>query len=242
MKTSSGQMIKRGLTDAVPIVFGYVPMGAAYGIIARQSGMELFPAILMSLIVFAGASQFIAVGLLAGGATPFEVVLTTLFVNLRHVLMSASLSPYFQKVSKRVISLAAWGVTDETYAISIGKFHAGQVDHRYSLALHYTAYTGWVTGTIMGAFAGYVVPSALKSSLEFALYSMFVGLLILQLSDRLHLLIAVFSAFLSTLFSRYMGGTWHIIAAAMFGASLGLLLEEIKRRRGEGAQVFKGSR
>jgi len=158
------------------------------------------------------------------------VVLTTFFVNLRHVLMSASLSPYFQKVRTRVILFAAWGVTDETYAISIGKFHAGQADHRYSLALHYTAYASWVTGTIMGALAGYVVPPALQSSLEFALYSMFVGLLILQMSDRLHVVIAVFSAVLSIVFSRFMGGTWHIIAAAMFGATMGLLLEEGRRR------------
>lgn len=227
-------MIKRGITDAVPIIIGYIPMGAAYGIIARQSGMGLFPAILMSLIVFAGASQFIAVGLLAGGATPFEVVLTTFFVNLRHVLMSASLSPFFQKVSSRIIPFVAWGVTDETYAISIGKFNARQADYRYSLALHYTAYASWVTGTIIGAFAGYIVPTVLQSSLEFALYSMFIGLLILQLSDRFHILIAVFSASMSILFSRFMGGTWHIIAAAMIGATLGLLLEEGRRRKGDG--------
>ena len=61
-------MIRRGFADALPIIIGYVPMGAAYGILARQSGMGLFPTCFMSLIVFAGASQFIAVGLLAGGA------------------------------------------------------------------------------------------------------------------------------------------------------------------------------
>ncbi len=235
-------MIKSGINDAVPIIIGYVPMGAAYGIIARQSGMGLFPAILMSLIVFAGASQFIAVGLLAGGASPFEVVLTTFFVNLRHVLMSASLSPFFKKVSSRIIPFVAWGVTDETYAISIGKFNARQADYRYSLALNYTAYASWITGTVMGAFAGYIVPAALQSSLEFALYSMFVGLLILQLSNRLHMLIAVFSASMSIIFSRFMGGTWrHIIAAAMTGATLGLLLEEGTRRRGDGAHGRRGA-
>ena len=233
MNPGEAQMVRRGFVDATPIIIGYIPMGAAYGIIARQSGMGLFPAILMSLIVFAGASQFIAVGLLAGGATPFEVVLTTFFVNLRHVLMSASLSPFFQKVSSRIIPFVAWGVTDETYAISIGKYHAGQVDYRYSLGLHYTAYASWVTGTVMGAMAGYVVPAALQNSLEFALYSMFIGLLILQLSDRYHLLIALFSAALSIVFSRFMGGTWHIITAAMIGATLGLVLEGTKGRKAQ---------
>ena len=75
MKSASEKttMIRRGFADALPIIIGYVPMGAAYGILARQSGMALFPTVLMSLIVFAGASQFIAVGLLAGGATALRL-------------------------------------------------------------------------------------------------------------------------------------------------------------------------
>ena len=230
MSERSSRMAGRALTDAVPIVLGYIPMGAAYGIIARQSGMDLFPAVLMSLIVFAGASQFIAVGLLAGGATAFELVLTTLFVNLRHVLMSASLSPYFRAVRKTIIPFVAWGVTDETYAISIGRYQEGAVDHRYSLVLHYTAYASWVTGTVAGAMAGYVVPAVLKNSLSFALYSMFVGLLVLQVSDRLQILVATMAAGLSIGLSGFMGGTWHIIAATMVATSLGLAVEVMMKR------------
>lgn len=231
MISDTRRMVRKAISDALPIILGYIPMGAAYGILARQSGMPLFPAILMSLIVFAGASQFIAVGLLAGGATGFEVVLTTFFINLRHVLMSASLSPFFREAPRKAIPFVAWGVTDETYAISIMSYDRGEADHRYSLALHYTAYASWVSGTVMGAYAGTLVPAALQSSLEFALYSMFVGLLVLQVSDRVHLVIALFSAMLSILLSTFMGGTWHIIAASMTGATLGLILE---RARGGG--------
>jgi predicted branched-subunit amino acid permease len=92
-------MIRRGFADALPIIIGYIPMGAAYAILARQTGMGFFPTVLMSLIVFAGASQFIAVGLLSGGATALEVVATTLFVNLRHILMSRHLhrALYFRR-------------------------------------------------------------------------------------------------------------------------------------------------
>ncbi|NOY87363.1 MAG: AzlC family ABC transporter permease [Deltaproteobacteria bacterium] len=218
---------RRALTDATPIILGYIPMGAAYGIIARQSGMGLFAAVFMSLVVFAGASQFIAVGLLAGGATPFEVVLTTFFVNLRHVLMSASLSPYFTKVRRLVIPLIAWGVTDETFAISIGRFQRKEADCRYSLALNYIAYASWVTGTVAGAYAGYLVPGVLQNSLGFALYSMFVGLLVLQISDRLQLVVAVGAAALSVFFSTFMGGTWHIITASIVAATVGLVLETV---------------
>ena len=218
-------MIRRALADVVPIVIGYIPMGAAYAILARQAGMGFFPTVLMSLIVFAGASQFIAVGLLAGGATGFEVVATTLFVNFRHVLMSASLSPHYRESPRGLIPFVAWGVTDETFAISIGRYISAEADHRYGLVLHYTAYASWVSGTVVGALAGAHIPPALQSSLEFSLYAMFVGLVVLQFTDRIQIAVAAASAVMCGAFSSFMGGTWNIIAAAMAGATLGLILE-----------------
>ncbi len=218
-------MIRRALVDVVPIVIGYIPMGAAYAILARQAGMGFFPTVLMSLIVFAGASQFIAVGLLAGGSTGIEIVATTLFVNLRHVLMSASLSPHYQAAPRGLLPFVAWGVTDETFAISIGRYISGEADHRYGLTLHYTAYASWVSGTVAGALAGALIPPALQSSLEFSLYAMFAGLVVLQLTDRIQLAVAVTSAGMCGAFSTFMGGTWNIIAAAMAGATFGLFIE-----------------
>jgi len=218
-------MIRRALADSLPIVIGYIPMGAAYAILARQAGMGFLPTVLMSLIVFAGASQFIAVGLLAAGGTALEVIATTFFVNLRHVLMSASLSPYYQEAPKGLLPFVAWGVTDETFGISIGRYISGEADHRYGLALHYTAYASWVTGTIVGAFAGAMDPPALQSSLEFSLYAMFVGLVVLQLTERIQYAVAAASAVMCGVFSTFMGGTWNIITAAMAAATLGLILE-----------------
>jgi len=218
-------MIRRGIADGLPIIIGYVPMGAAYAILARQAGMGFFPTVLMSLIVFAGASQFIAVGLLSGGATALEVVATTLFVNLRHMLMSASLSPYYREAPRGLIPFVAWGVTDETFAISIGRYISGEADHRYGLALHYTAYASWVSGTVLGALAGALIPPALQNSLEFSLYAMFVGLVVLQLTDRIQFAVAAASAVMCGAFSTFMGGTWNIITAAILGATLGLVME-----------------
>ena len=219
------EMIRRGIADGLPIIIGYVPMGAAYAILARQAGMGFFPTVLMSLIVFAGASQFIAVGLLSGGATALEVVATTLFVNLRHILMSASLSPHYREAPRGLIPFVAWGVTDETFAISIGRFISGEADHRYGLALHYTAYASWVSGTVLGALAGALIPPALQNSLEFSLYAMFVGLVVLQLTDRIQFAVAAASAVMCGAFSTFMGGTWNIITAAILGATLGLVME-----------------
>ncbi|UCG37768.1 MAG: AzlC family ABC transporter permease [bacterium] len=226
-------MVRRAFADALPIIIGYVPMGAAYGILARQSGIGLFPTVFMSLVVFAGASQFIAVGLLAGGGTALELVATTFFVNLRHLLMSATLSPHYRNAPRALLPFVAWGVTDETFAISIGRYVAGEADHRYGLALHYTAYASWVSGTVLGALAGSLIPPALQSSLEFSLYAMFAGLVVHQVTDRLHLAVAAGSAILCTAFSSFMGGTWPVIAAAVSGATLGMLLEGLQGKQGK---------
>jgi predicted branched-subunit amino acid permease len=141
--------------------------------------------------------------------------------------MSASLSPYYRETQRRIIPFVAWGVTDETFAISIGRYLSGEADHFYGLTLHYTAYLSWVSGTIAGAMAGALVPPALQNSLEFSLYAMFAGLVVLQITDSLHLAVAVVAAVLCSVFSTFMSGTWHIITAAILGATLGLILESI---------------
>ncbi len=225
MTSKSSLTVRRALSDSVPIVLGYVPMGAAYGILARQAGIGLFPSVAMSLVVFAGASQFIAVGLLSGGATAAEVIGTTFFVNLRHTLMSASLSPYFAKAPRRALPFVAWGITDETYALSIGRHAAGEADLKYSLALHYAAFAAWVGGSAAGAAAGALVPPALQAGLSFSLYSMFVGLVVLRIEGWRHVVVAAIAVAVSVLLWGRVPGTWHVILAAVVAATVGLLLE-----------------
>ncbi len=82
--------VLRGARGSVSLLLGFFPLGMAFGIAARQYGFSTLEACLMSLVVFAGASQFIGIALIAGGAGVLEVAITTFFVNLRHALMSAS--------------------------------------------------------------------------------------------------------------------------------------------------------
>ncbi|MEE8390137.1 MAG: AzlC family ABC transporter permease, partial [Anaerolineae bacterium] len=82
-----------GIIQAGPIVLGYIPIGLAFGVLAQKAGISTLNTLLMSLLVYAGSSQLIAVGLFASGVPALSVVLTTFVVNLRHVLLSAALSP-----------------------------------------------------------------------------------------------------------------------------------------------------
>ena len=86
----------QGMVKALPIVFGYIPIGFAYGVLAQQAGLSTLNILLMSIIVYAGSSQFIAVGLFAAAVPGLTIILTTFVVNLRHMLFSAALSPYLK--------------------------------------------------------------------------------------------------------------------------------------------------
>jgi 4-azaleucine resistance transporter AzlC len=219
-----------GVRRALPIVLGYVPIGFAYGVLAGKSGVSPGNTLLMSLIVFAGSAQFIAVGLFAAGTGPAAIILTTFVVNLRHMLMAAALSPYLAGWGKRGLALFSYQLTDETFALhSVG---ASRLDHcrLEALALNVTAQSSWVAGTILGIIAAGLIEDVRPFGLDYALAAMFIGLLVGQCENKVRLLTALFSGGVATLL--YLAG-WqqlYIIFATLAGATFGLGVELWTRR------------
>lgn len=167
-----------GCRAAIPIAVGYIPIGITFGLLAKAAGLPNHIIILMSLVIFAGASQFVAVNLLTLGTAGYEIVLTTLVLNLRHLLMSASLS---QKVdrrsSKKYLALLSFGITDETFMVaSIREDPA--LPQEFLLGLNLLAFTAWNAGTWMGVFLAGGLPLTIQNSMGIALYVMFIGLLV----------------------------------------------------------------
>ena len=107
----------RGMRAGLPVVFGFVPVGIAYAVMARQAGFTAAETVLMSLSVFAGASQMMAVGMVAQGAGLAAIILATFLLNLRHVIMSACVNHRLPRSGLAARLLAAFGVTDESFAI-----------------------------------------------------------------------------------------------------------------------------
>ena len=112
----------QGAAAAWPICLGYMPIGLAFGVLAQKAGLLPLEIGLMSVIVFAGSSQFIAVSMLAAGASIFSIVATTFMVNLRHFLMSSALAVYMKNADRKKLSFFAYGVTDESFAVNLSKF------------------------------------------------------------------------------------------------------------------------
>lgn len=167
---------KDGLTAGIPIIMGYVPVAIAFGVLSRNLGISLFHTQLFSLMVFAGASQFMAINLIALGVGMGQIVLATLLMNFRHFLMSASLSQRLGKQSGFTLPLLAFGVTDEVFSVAMTRREP--ITKPYLLALELTAYLSWNLGTLMGHRLGDVLPPLVQASLGIALYALFVAILV----------------------------------------------------------------
>ena len=154
MKSLSRAFILQGLSAALPIWIGYAAVGIPFGVLAGQAGLSPIQIALMSIIVFAGSSQFIAVAMIGSGASILPIIITTFFVNLRHLLMSSSLALHLKGVSKKRLSLFAYGVTDESFAVNLTKFIHGSWDVNSALVVNHTANAVWIASTIAGGYLG----------------------------------------------------------------------------------------
>jgi predicted branched-subunit amino acid permease len=185
-----------GITRAIPIVLGYIPIGFAFGVLAQKAGISLINTLLMSLLVYAGSSQLIAVGLIAAGAPALSVIITTFVVNLRHLLMSAAVSPFLKRWRKFELTAFAYQLTDETFAVHSARFASVAPNKAEPLALDY------------------------------ALPAMFVALLVLQIKDRIQIAVALLTGALAVGLVLIGMDQWNVIAATLVGATIGVGFEK----------------
>jgi len=173
-----------GVRAAGPIVLGIVPFALVAGITAVRAGMTVPEAIGMSTIVFAGASQLAAIDLIDSNAPFAVVVATAVVINVRMVMYSASIAPYFQPFSTRLRAALAYVLTDQAYAVSVAEYERNDERDRlwYYAGVGFTLWAVWQVGTVAGAVLGTGVPDAL--GLEFALPLVFLGLLMPAMKDR----------------------------------------------------------
>ncbi|HWI65753.1 MAG TPA: AzlC family ABC transporter permease [Symbiobacteriaceae bacterium] len=218
-----------GIRAAIPVVLGYVPIGFAFGVLARSTGLSVAETGLMSLLVYAGASQFIGTGLLAAGIAAPSIIATTFLVNLRHLLMSTALVPSMRENQGWQNSLLAYGITDETFAVNTAILQGRPASPRFVAGLHVTAQSSWVIASVVGALAGHLVGDTNALGLDFALPAMYVGLLMPNLrgEDRTArlgaaLVAAVLCAGMAVLFPS---SSWGIILATVVAATVGVMFQ-----------------
>lgn len=170
-------------TCSIPVLLGYLAIGTGFGLLLVSKGYPVWFAPLMSLVMFAGAAQYIAVGLFASGASLFEMLLVTLVVNARHLAYGFSLISRYRGLPWYRWYLV-FAMTDETFALvsSIApgdeRLKEGGGPFLFWLSLLDQSY--WVAGTLLGALAGSILPWNLEG-IEFALTALFIVLMIEQI-------------------------------------------------------------
>ncbi len=225
-------VVRTALKAAWPICLGYFPIGLSLGVLAQKSGLAPWQMATMSLLVFAGGSQFIAVAMLGAAASPLAIVSTVFMVNLRHLLMSSALAVYFPGVSRRFLALFAYGITDESFAVNLNRFSSGGWDPRSALILNHAANTTWVVSSVIGVYLGQLVPPG-TAGVDYALTGMFICLLVFQLRSPIFTVTALIAAACSLAAYLWLPGYAYVIIASCLAATAGLFLKRIMRKREE---------
>ena len=217
--------LRQGMMASLPIFIGYIPVAVTFGLLAKSTGVTLIEAFLFSALVFAGASQFMALQLIQFGVSPMQIVTVTFIMNFRHFLMSSYLSTIFPINDRSWLPLISFGVTDESFA-----YFSTQKQNRRShfiMGLQYSAYVSWVGGTVIGYLFGAIIPRTLQASMGLALYALFIALLIPEAKKSLPAaIIAIIGGLVHSLLTwfKFFSTGWNIIIAILVAAGIGALL------------------
>ena len=216
---------RQGLKDGVPLVAGMIPFALIVGTASTAAGLDPWLALIMSLLVYAGASQLAAIGLIAQSAPMLVVVATVFVVNLRFAMYSAALAPYFARFSMRKKLLFAFCITDHLFALVTAKFKANDPTENisdYYAAVSLLTWFVWNVMVAIGIFAGTLVPKNI--ALDFAIPLVFLALVIPALTSRAHITTAIVAA-VAAFFTDALPMKLGLIAAAFSGVIIGAVID-----------------
>ncbi|MFC5627853.1 AzlC family ABC transporter permease [Aliibacillus thermotolerans] len=223
------QTFSLGLKEGISVALGYFPAAVTFGFLAQTTGLTSLEAVMMSLLVFTGAAQFMALSLLSIGTGALEIIFTTFILNIRHFLMSASLNEKAERDHPLKKAGYAFGLTDEVFAVTSTK--EGTVTTSYIYGVFLISYASWVMNTGVGYAIGGFLPETIQQSMTFALYALFIALLAPSLKKhRKVFFLAAVAAVLNSLFSLFMQEGWSIILATLLSACAIEYMEPTKKQ------------
>lgn len=216
--------LMRGARRALPVAIGVFTVGLVFGVLARQARLSVVEATLMSVMVYAGASQFVALSLWL--ITPFPVItiiLTTFVVNLRHLLMGASLRPWFSRIPRVAAYCSLFFMVDESWALTMGEYSSGRRDAAFLLGSGGLLFLAWVASTVAGQIAGASIQNPARWGLDFAFTAVFIALLAGMWRGRSQLLPWVVAAGTALAAYHWLPGEWYIVLGGLAGSLTGAI-------------------
>ncbi|WP_102347792.1 AzlC family ABC transporter permease [Bacillus sp. Marseille-P3661] len=233
VKPKSEDTFLQGVKDCIPTLLGYLSIGFAAGVVEKTAGLSIFEIVLLSFILYAGSAQFIAAGMIAANSSATAIIITIFFVNLRHILLSAALSPYFRHLSPLKNMLVGTLLTDETFGVAINKaMKQKSINEKWMHGLNITAYLNWVFANVAGAYFGQWISDPEKYGLDYALPAMFIGLLVLAMVSRrkikLDIVVAIIAIIIAVGISAMFSASLGVIMATIIASTIGMVIEKWK--------------
>ena len=223
------QQLLNGARDTLPLLLAAMPFAIVYGALAVSEGLSPWAALSMSLFVFAGASQFIAVTLLESSTALPVILLTVFVVNLRHMLYATSLMPQVAHLSQRLRLLMAFGLTDETYAVVSSRINLADGSshlHCYYLGSALAMYFNWVLFTGVGILMGERIPDMTAWGLDVAMIVAFVGIVVPALKHHSHWACALTAAVCAALTFDWPHQS-GLLLSALLAIVVGIVIETL---------------
>lgn len=218
----------------IPLAISVAAYGIVWGVLAGQAGLGVLEVVLMSGLVFAGASQFVALDMWQAGALPVgAIVLATFIINLRLMLMSATLRPLVRRLPRWHASLSMFLVTDENWALTMGEVAKGRGTLAFLLGSGAMCWLTWLTATLSGRLVGSAIDDPTRYGLDFAFTATFLALLFGMWKGKADLVPWAVAALTAILTARLVPGNWYIIAGGLTGSFAGALVETFARRRAD---------
>ncbi len=225
---SFGQSFFAGARACLPVAISVAAYGMVWGVLARGAGLTLLETLLMSGLVFAGSAQFVALDLWT--ATPAAlpigpIVLAAFIVNLRYLLLTATLRPLYPRQGPWTGALGMYLVTDENWAMTVAAMSRGGGSVAFLMGGGVLAWISWMSTNLIGYGLGSAIDDPSRWGLDFAFTATFLALLLGMWKGRQDLLPWLVAALSAILTSRLVGGSWHILVGGITGSLVGAAME-----------------
>ncbi len=223
--------LKNGFLANLVVAASVAAYGSVLGLLAAKKGLSWIELLAMNLSVFAGSAQFVIVDMWLPPLPVVEITLAVMVINMRYLLIGASLNPLFIGRSLRHKALFIHLVADENWAMTMARFHKEKITTYFLLGGGICVQTAWCAGTMAGHRLGAVISNPEQFGLDFAFVAVFTALVFSFWRGRQDLLPWFVTALLAIITEKYIPGKWYILAGGVGGALLTAFLQEKKKKQ-----------
>ncbi|GAA0311959.1 transporter [Halarchaeum grantii] len=215
-----------GVRQSTPIALGVFTYGIVFGVLARQSSLGLSEAVLMSASVFAASAQFVVLDLWESPLPVIAIVVTTVAVNLRHLLMGASIQPWLKRLTPKKTYGMLYFLNDESWGLTMRARSNGENDAAFLLGSGLIVFVAWVSATVLGVSVGGLIENPAKYGLDMAFIAVYIALLVGVWDGREDAVPVGIAALVALVASVIIAGNWHIIIGGLTGSIAGVVRDE----------------